>query len=118
MVIKRNNKSEGVEPDAHRQEAEANNQAPATGLAYRRKVSDATFEWSKDPLPDLTAEEMRAVQALKLRPHSARVIKMMMQCGFRYKQILFHLRGQKGFSTSSVSKLHAALVRINKQSLK
>lgn len=118
MVIKRNNKSEVAEPDAHSQEVEGGKQQPAAGLAYRRKVNEATFEWSKDPLPDLTAEEIRAVQALKLSTRSARVIKRMMQDGFRYKQILFHLRGKNGFSKSSVSKLHAALVRVNKQNLK
>lgn len=115
MVIKRNNKSEVAEPDAHSQEVEGGKQQPAAGLAYRRKVNEATFEWSKDPLPELTLEEMQAIRSLKLSVNSARRIKQMRLEGFRYKQILLHLRGCKGFSKSSVSKIHAALARVQKQ---
>lgn len=119
MVIKRNNSNESAGHDTHHHEVASEKQPPATTeLAYRRKLNQVSFEWSKDPLPDLTREEMQAVKALKFSLESARVIKGLMQKGLRYKQIIFHLRGQKGFSISSVSKLHAALSRINKRNQK
>lgn len=119
MVIKRSNKSESADLDAQKQEhSGSEQQQQTTDLAYRRKLNDATFEWSKDPLPELTLEEMQAVRETKLSVASARVIKGLQQKGLRYKAILSHVRDQKGFSVSSVSKLHAALGRVNKKNKK
>lgn len=117
MVIKRNNKSECAEPRTSEQQlpSEHDTEQRATKLAYRRKLDEATFEWSKEPLPELTLKEAQAIRSLKLSVNTARRIKQMRLEGFRYKQILLHLRGQKGFSKSSVSKIHAALARVQKQ---
>lgn len=82
-----------------------------SSLAYRRKIDDATFEWSNDPLPDLDECEIEEMKKITLSLSSARMIKKLMQDGLRFKQILFHLRGRRGFSRSSVSKIHAALAR-------
>lgn len=83
-------------------------------LAYRRKIDESTFEWSNDPLPELDESEINELKKVTLSIHSARVIKKLMQDGLRFKQILFHLRGKKGYSRSSVSKIHAALARAKK----
>jgi hypothetical protein len=111
MVIKRKEKAE---ISTHHIDDGKTAEAKKSALAYRRKIDEATFEWSNDPLPDLDEAEINELKKVTLSLSSARVVKKLMQDGLRFKQILFHLRGKRGFSRSSVSKIHAALARSKK----
>lgn len=87
----------------------------SSSLRYRTERGNGVFEWSRTPLPELTSEEINELSKLNLGIRTARHIKQLMLQQYRYKEILNHFRGKKGFSVSNISKIHAALMRAKKK---
>lgn len=90
----------------------------SSSLIYRTEKGNGVFEWTQTSLPELTREEIIELSKLKLGISTARQIKYLMLQGYRYKGIVNHFRGRKGFSVSNISKIHAALARAQKEDKK
>lgn len=109
MVIKRAEQQSEAKPML-----EAEERGTTTRFKVRWATGEGKFEWSDTDLPDLDADELDLLRRSGLSLHVARVVKRMRLERLPLKQIIFNLRARKGFSPSTVSKVHALLARAKK----
>lgn len=105
-----------VSPENAGEKKKEEGQAPGKArFSVRWASGDNKFEWSDTNLPDLDEVELNLLKNARISPHAARVVKQMRNEGLPLKQIVFNLRSRKGFSASTVQKIHAILAKAKKQ---